>query len=532
MIFINIFLSIISFIIPDNKGYFELKKFNSDYYFHNVISSENKLFFGTSKGVLTYNEEENLVLFDEDLVGPIEVFNGKLIAGEPHFDNYYNDLLPKNYKNSASTILLYEQNLLVTNKGDLFQFKLKRVDFAPTPSIRSISKNYLGTYEGIYNRSNGERLDFPTYTNGYIQEFEEVAMILWDGLSILKNGVQNNYFSTNGEGILFGEQILGKGRDVIEIKHPEYLITSNKGLYTINLDTEEVALIKKSDSNPFSFIRTEQNIFGTERLFFYDKNHVYQYNFITGKESILFSTKEPIVDVYSESASVYYILTDNQLLFKHLDLPRKNTVLTYNVLGHTLGKFDDILYITSNEGLSLYHLNKSKYASNVLKNEFNRLAHYTNNNILELGAINGLYVFDKSSLEELFNSYVQISPEKDNSDIMVAILSSIAIVLIIWTIVWQRRIIEDKLKPIEKINFQEQVTDYIRTDLANIDVAAICKHFKITTVKLYEKLGDIKPGEIIRKERIKMVRKMRKENLSEKEISRVTGFSVSYLKKI
>jgi len=74
-------------------------------------------------------------------------------------------------------------------------------------------------------------------------------------------------------------------------------------------------------------------------------------------------------------------------------------------------------------------------------------------------------------------------------------------------IYWQQKIIEEKLQPINNVTFQEQVTDYFKRDLVNVDIASICPHFQISTVKLYERLGDIKPGHIIRKERLKMVKK-------------------------
>jgi hypothetical protein len=532
MIFIFILLNSINLFFAEKDQYFELKKFNSDYYFHNVISSDNSLFFGTSEGILTYDEEGNLILYDEDLVGSIEEINGNLTLGESRYDNYYNYLLPTNYQSSGSTVLFQDNSLFITNKGDLFQFRLKKVDFSTTPSIRSISKTYLGTYEGIYNRTNGKKITFPTYTNGYIREFEEITIILWDGLSTIENGVQKNYFSTGGEGILIGDQILGRGIDVVEIKHPRYLIFSNQGLYEINLDTEEAMLLKKSEGDPFKFIRTEQNVFGVERLFFHDKDHIYQYNFKTQTESILITSNDPIIDVYSEAASVFYILTNRQLLLRHLEVSRKNKLLADNISAHSLGKYDNILYLLSDRSLSIYHLNKSAYAPNLIKNEFNRLAHYINDDILELGTINGLYTLDKTQLEELFNSYSLIQPKRNNSNVLTIAISVLTILIVISTILWQRKIIEEKLQPIDNATFQEQVTDYIKTDLVNVDIASICRHFQISTVKLYERLGDIKPGHIIRKERLKMVRKMRRENKGEKEISRVTGFSVSYLKKI
>jgi hypothetical protein len=45
-------------------------------------------------------------------------------------------------------------------------------------------------------------------------------------------------------------------------------------------------------------------------------------------------------------------------------------------------------------------------------------------------------------------------------------------------------------------------------------------------------MGNKKPGDIIRSEKLKIVRKMRRENASEEEIAKATGFSISYLKKI
>lgn len=532
MIFISFIFSLVSFLITDRNEYFELKSFNSDYYFYNIVQINDQLYFGTSKGVLTYNDEKVLVLFTKDITGPIEQVNGKLIEGEVRYDNYFNYLLPNNYNSLSSSILLNNQSLFIVNKGDLFHFGLKMLEFYVFPSIRAISENYVGTYQGIYDRRNGEILKFPTFTNGYIREFDEISMILWDGLSIIENGVQKNYFDSNGAGILFGDQFLGLGRDVVEIKHPKYLISSTKGLYEINLDTEEVDLLKEAHSNSYSIIRTEYNAFGTERVFFHDDVNIYQYNFITREESLLLSSDDSIIDVFSDSASVYYILTKQNLLFKHLNLPRKNQVLISNPSAHTLGKYDNILYLTSNEGLSIYHLNESKYKPNIVKNEFNRLAHNINNGILELGSISGLYSFTKTGLEELFDNYIEINPEKDFSSFQIITIFLFLIFMVVWTIVWQRNLIEKKLSTTDDLTFKDRVSDFIKADLAHASVYSLCKHFNISTVELYKRLGETRPGQIIRKERMKEVRKMRKINANEKDIAAATGFSLGYLKKI
>ena len=60
----------------------------------------------------------------------------------------------------------------------------------------------------------------------------------------------------------------------------------------------------------------------------------------------------------------------------------------------------------------------------------------------------------------------------------------------------------------------------------------LCEEFKLTVNLLYNILGNKKPGKIIRNERLKIVKKMRRQKVSEEIISKATGFSRSYLKKI
>ena len=56
--------------------------------------------------------------------------------------------------------------------------------------------------------------------------------------------------------------------------------------------------------------------------------------------------------------------------------------------------------------------------------------------------------------------------------------------------------------------------------------------FDLNVNALYKLLGNEKSGALIRKERLKIVRKMRLEKASEEMIAEASGFSMSYLKKI
>jgi len=66
-----------------------------------------------------------------------------------------------------------------------------------------------------------------------------------------------------------------------------------------------------------------------------------------------------------------------------------------------------------------------------------------------------------------------------------------------------------------------------------VSIESICLEFNVNQNEIYKILrNEKKPGELIRGERIKVVREMRKKKKSEEEISSATGFSISYLKKI
>ena len=84
----------------------------------------------------------------------------------------------------------------------------------------------------------------------------------------------------------------------------------------------------------------------------------------------------------------------------------------------------------------------------------------------------------------------------------------------------------------ESLTTNDKIESFIRLNIQNVSVELICETFDLPVNALYKALGNVKPGEIIRKERLKIVKRMRKERASEEEIAKATGFSISYLKKI
>ena len=58
----------------------------------------------------------------------------------------------------------------------------------------------------------------------------------------------------------------------------------------------------------------------------------------------------------------------------------------------------------------------------------------------------------------------------------------------------------------------------------DITVSEVCKTVEGSSNSLYSLMGNKKPGEIFRSEKLKIVRKMRKEKVSEEEIAKAIGF--------
>jgi hypothetical protein len=120
---------------------------------------------------------------------------------------------------------------------------------------------------------------------------------------------------------------------------------------------------------------------------------------------------------------------------------------------------------------------------------------------------------------------------KDLVYLLLLILFSIVIILLFVKMNKNEKRIE-KISLTDQSNFQEKVRLHIKENINDITVSELCKTFEVSTNSLYSLMGNKKPGDIIRSEKLKIVRKMRRENASEEEIAKATGFSISYLKKI
>jgi hypothetical protein len=532
IIFLLLFLNF-STLFGQNKEAFSLLFSNTEAFYFNAIIYQGDVLFGSDIGTISFKNRIPFIV-DNKIKGPIEQLNGKIEKANIRYDNFYNYLLPSSYKGLETTHLFFDNTLYIICKGDLFVFESGSYNLKSFPSIRSISKNYIGTYGGIFFKDS-IKLDFPSFTAGYIREYDSITLLNWRGISLLKNGYQEDYYNIdiNVGGIEINDQLFGGAIDSYEIEHPYYFLSTSKGLYKFNTYTKKIILQQKVLEGPYRFIRGEKNTSGLKILYLHNDKQLFEY-FVNDNRLEQIINKKRILDVFSNTASEYYILTDNSLEFFNVNIPRKNKVLMTDLVNtNNVRVFKNFILVTSDQGLDLYDLNSKEIAKNVLKDELNYNAIFINEEKIQLGGVNGLYELNYQDLITMFDAN-KPKIEKSKQDIFPFAIGSIVLLVVtilILTLIRQNRIIKNQ-RSLESLTTNDKIESFIRLNIQNVSVELICETFDLPVNALYKALGNVKPGEIIRKERLKILKRMRKERASEEEIAKATGFSISYLKKI
>ena len=533
-IFFFVYFYSILFSFSQEKIPYRLVELQTNAFIFNAIVFDGEILFGSDEGVLSINKN-TINIKNDNIFGPIEIVDGRIEkARNVKYDNSFNYLLPDTCKKLFSSFIEFNNRLYIVNSGDVLVYEKKFYKLKSYPSIRSISQNYVGTYGGIFYKDS-IKLDFPTFTNGPIREYDSITIINWGGLSLIKADAQENYYSYNSStsGIEINNRSYGEAIDSYELKHPNYFISTSKGLYLFNSDSREIKLVRKTQNGPYRFISGEKNIYGLKMLYLHDRKNIIEFEI----EKNLFNTitnRNEIIDVFSNEQFKYYILTENSLEYFDRHTYKNNKIISENLYNvNNISILKNFIITTTDQGLDLYDMNSKKLTKNILKDELNYNAILTGHNSIKLGGINGMYEFSYDDLI-FFNSKTKSEIPKQKTDyplyFTLFILLLILLLIIIFLIRKNRTI--NVLLEKKDINLDEKIIAFIKLNIAHVSVSLLCEKFKLSVNELYNVLGNKKPGEIIRKERLKIVKKMRNQKVSEEIISRATGFSISYLKKI
>lgn len=509
-----------------------LNKVLSHPFYYNIIQDKNgNIYTGSSEGVQKWEGEiakstqNKLGYVDVNNKGELEVRSGGIKKYE---NRKYNHLLPYPNQPKEQFYAKTDKNLYIVTGGRLYLFDITPYSITYRDhSIRTISKNYIGTYSGIYRKE--IKLDFPPFTEGHIREIGDTGYVYFSNQLLLVSPDRSNKNSISSTRIV-AKQTLGEVDDIFyDTKNQTIYYFCNNGLYKTDKDGSHAKfLYRKKASTPIVFVSKYENI-----IMFCSEKDFISYDIISNKINTSFSLPSPILSAINLNGK-NYLLTANEL---YAETEKKFSKIADFNDAHTLLSLNDKqLIIATNFGLYSYNLETKEKQIIINGVEFNRRALYLEKNVLYAGSINGLYKIDVNKIQLLINNNKtkpQINSLNKNWIILIVILFAI-IFLLIFVLIKVREKLKIKESTIlhqKKIN-SDDIIKYIKENINTVGIKTINEHFQINTIQLYNILRPKKPGNIITDLRIELVMKLRKEGRNVKEISEATGFSETYIYRV
>lgn len=519
-----------------------LVKMESNPFFFNLLKSkEGDIFTGTSKGIFKINNQ-TLEKVDEreGYIGLNK--KGDLIIEKEGIKNYVERkflyLLPFPDQSREEFHTGSEDKFYIVSNGmlyfyDIVPFKLSYAN----SSVRTISTNFVGTYSGVFFRD--QKLKSPTFSDGYIREFEGKAFICFNDLvirSLPKDGEMMN--ETNDIIHSFKTQVEDVFFSAVDKRY--YVATLDK-LLRLSKDLLSYEVLYDTDKGPMAFLGEMKN-----SIFLSSNNRIIIYSSTLNELDTIYQHTEPILGGYV-SVRNYYFLSENG--FHVLNSDGSYQQLTDLKFAHTVLPISTTVnLIATNVGLWYFNATSKQLEELIPGVEFNKKALFKEGETIYAGSIKGLYTFSIQSIPELLkmnqspthNSIISYTKEIILGSI---ILFFIAGVLTREVIKGRQKIqfYEDKLEHVladlddqiqEPKVSREQIEAYIKEKLAEASLKSITENFKITTSQVYSILKPDKPGSIIQELRIEMVVDMRNKGMLTKEIALATGLSPSYIRKL
>ena len=526
-------ISFLSLCIEVNfaQNKYTLISMYDDKNYYSVVDDGENIYLGTDKGIYKIDQSNNIILFDNLTIGSInsslkkKELNIKFLNPPPFVP------LQEEYLNCISDLLIRDKDLFIISRGKLFVFRELWYNFTPFESVRSITKNYIGSYSGIFKGN--DLVNYPTYTNGQIKEFDEVTFICYDGLVEIINDQVNFIYDYN-----LDDKKLGRFSNIFKLSESQFIVISSKGIFLYNTKNDGFKLIYDSNNSP---VIPTRKIFRNGYEFrefgfsFAEKNSINLMNLETFEVSKLTFDKlgENIIDIVNKG-SHYYLISEQKKLYKlsvdfsnPSDSERNQIVEVINLhqLKHTIEMFDGYIVLTGNNGLSIYDTYNEKLYERVLVEEFNKGSVYLDDKSLKIGGLYGVYSFENFDLN--FKKILQSMPTKSmpiNYWMILFFMSLVLIGILIYLYISSRT-----QKGLAKENLIDEIKDYINKNISVITINAISENFNLDYNQLYQLSNNFKPGKYISEQRQKIATQLIKKNKHLKEIAEKTGYSQSYL---
>ena len=499
--------------------------------YYSIVDYGENIYLGTDKGIYKIDQSNNIFLFDDQIIGSINSSLKKKDLNIKFLNPPQFVPLQEEYSNSISDLLIRDKDLFIISRGKLFVFRELWYNFTPYESVRSITKNYIGSYSGIY-KDNG-LVDYPTYTNGQIKEFDEVTFICYDGLVEIINDQVNFIYDYQ-----LDDKKLGRFSNIFKLSKSHFIVISSKGIFQFNSKNDEFKLIYDSNNSP---VVPTRKIFRNGYEFrefgfsFAHKNSFNLMNLETFEVSKFTFDKlsENIVDIVNKG-SHYYLISDQKKLYKlyidfnnPTDSKRNQIVEVINLHHpkHTIEMFDGYIVLIGNNGLSIYDTNNGKMYERLLTEEFNKGAVFLDDKSLKIGGLYGVYSFENFDFK--LKNILKNMPSKSmpTNYWMILFFMSLMLIGVLTYLFISSRTEKNSVKE----NLLDEIKDYINKNISEITINSITEKFNLDYNQLYKLNNEFKPGKYISDQRQKIAAQLIKKDKHLKEIVEKTGYSQSYL---
>ena len=509
--------------------------------FYNFVMYEDELYVSSNNGVFKIDSSSNnsLLVYDKNIIGPVKSdfsedknFTVKFLNIDGGFMLGI-DIQPKVFLNAVTDYAFHNNRLFIIRRGKLVSFKTLAYIYSPYESVRSITKNAIGSYNGIF--INGKKLKKLKFTDGQIKEFDNITFVCYKGLLSYKNNKETIIYRGNDKR---NEKKYGNIYDIFLINEPNYLIISTKGLYKFNSEKNTFDLIYSSQKEiiPARLNKNDNKLGNNGDFSFVDNNEFISININTGDIKILGKwIEENINDIlFSDTrdidANKIYAISNYKYLLHYkydsdgLKLIEKTPI---KFTAHTISDHDDLIFLSGNNGLSVYDKNKRKMFDGYILDEFNKNAVYKGENEIALGSINGIYSFKnlkEFSKNLVFNDF-KIEP-KFRYDILIFVSFIIVVIILIYI----KRNNSSK-RNISREQLILNIKVFIRNNLSSVTLKMLEDEFDLAYYEINSLDKDFKPAKFIKNSRKIKAQKMFFENKSMSKVAQKTGYSETYLLK-
>ena len=521
-----------------NNNTYTIDKLYEGKIFYNLVIYENELYVSSNSGIYKIDSSNNnsLLIFNKDVIGPVKTdftkdndFKVKFQKIDGGFELGV-DIQPKVLLNALTDYAFHNNRLFIIRRGKLVSFKKLTYSYTPYESVRSITKNTVGSYNGIF--INGEKLKKLKYTDGQIKEFDSITFVCYKGLLSYENNIETIIYTGNDKR---NEKKYGNVYDVFLINHPNYLVVSSNGLYNYNSEVNSFNLIYKSQNEIIpARVNKNDNKIGNNGFFsFVDNNELISINVNTLDIEILGNWLDKNVDdilLCDVETNNIYTISGNKYLLRYktssdgLELIEKTPI---NLTAHTISDFGNLIFLSGNNGLTIYDKNKRKMFDGYILDEFNKNAVYKSENEISFGSINGVYSF--KNLKEFSKNLTFSDFKIEKSYTYEFFFFFIALFILITVLV--KKYNSSNKRNVSREKLVLNIKNFIQNNLNSVTLKMLEDKFDLAYYEINSLDKDFKPAVFIKNSRKIKAQKMFFDKKSMSEIAQKTGYSETYLLK-